>query len=60
MIKWHFDALTDFLVEPFNFTISYVDPDIAGNRVGETNTQQFFWHWPGDDESNTSDSYNSR
>jgi len=28
-----------------------VDPDIAGKRVGENNTQQFSWHWPGDDES---------
>jgi len=28
-----------------------VDPDIAGNRVGENNTQLFSWHWPGDDES---------
>jgi len=28
-----------------------VDPDIAGKRVGENNTQLFSWHWPGDDES---------
>jgi len=28
-----------------------VDPDIAGKRVGETNTQLFSWHWPGDDGS---------
>jgi len=27
-----------------------VDPDIAGKRVGENNTQLFSWHWPGDDE----------
>jgi len=45
------DTLNDFLVEPFSFTIAYVDPDIAGKRVGENNTQLFSWHWPGDDES---------
>ena len=45
------DASNDFLVEPFSFTIAYVDPDIAGKRVGENNTQLFSWHWPGDDES---------
>jgi len=28
-----------------------VDPDIAGKRVGENNTQLFSRHWPGDDES---------
>jgi len=28
----------------------YVNPDIAGKRVGEYNTQQISWHWPGDDE----------
>jgi len=28
-----------------------VDPDIAGKRVGENNTQLFSWHWPGDNES---------
>jgi len=50
-IKVRCKALTDFLVEPFSFTIAYVDPDIAGNRVGETNTQLFSWHWPGDYES---------
>jgi hypothetical protein len=42
--------LNDFLVEPFSFTIAYVDPDIAGKRVGENNTQLFSWHWPADDE----------
>jgi hypothetical protein len=41
----------DFLIEPFIFTIAYVDLDIAGKRVGENNTQLFAWHWPGDDES---------
>jgi len=45
------DPSTDFLVEPFSFTIAYVDPNIAGKRVGEYNTQLFSWHWPGDDES---------
>jgi len=45
------DASNDFLVEPFSFTNGYVDPDIAGKRVGENNTQLFSWHWPGDDES---------
>ena len=29
------DASNDFLVEPLSFTIAYVDPDIAGKRVGE-------------------------
>jgi len=28
-----------------------VDPNIAGKRVGENNTQLFSWHWPGDKES---------
>jgi len=27
-----------------------VDPDIAGKRVGETNTQLVSWYWPGDDD----------
>jgi len=45
------DTLTNFLVELFSFTIAYVDPDIAGKRVGENNTQLFSWHWPGDDKS---------
>jgi hypothetical protein len=45
------DVSKDFLVEPFSFTITYVDPDIAGKRVGENNTQRLSWHWPGDDES---------
>jgi len=26
-----------------------VDPDIAGKRVGENNTQEFSGHWPVDD-----------
>jgi hypothetical protein len=45
------DASNNFLVEPFSFNITYVDPDIAGKTVGEYNTQLFSWHWPGDDES---------
>jgi len=45
------NAKNYFLVKPFSFTIAYVDPDIAGKRVGENNTQLFSWHWPGDDES---------
>jgi len=45
------DASNNFLVEPFSFTIAYVDPDIAGKRVRENNTRLFSWHWPGDDES---------
>jgi len=28
-----------------------VDPGIAGQMVGQNNTQQFSWHWDGDDES---------
>jgi hypothetical protein len=47
----HCDASKDFIVKQYSFTIAYVDPDIAGKRVGETNTQLFSWHWPGDDES---------
>jgi len=50
-IKLRCNTLTDFLVEPFSFTIAYVDPDIGVKRVGENNTQLFSWHWPGDDES---------
>jgi len=45
------DASNDFLVDPLSFPIAYVDPDIAGKRVGENNTQLLTWHWPGDDES---------
>jgi len=45
------DTSTNILVEPFSFTIAYVDPDIAWKRVGEHNTQQFSWYCPGDDES---------
>jgi len=45
------DALTDFHTEPLIFTIAYVDPDIAGKRVIEHNTQLFSGHWCGDDES---------
>jgi hypothetical protein len=47
----HRDASNDFLVEPFCFNITYVDPDIAGKTVGEYNTLLFSWHWSGDDES---------
>jgi len=47
-VRW--DASTDFHVEPISFTIAYVDRDIAGKRVGENNTQLFWWHWPGDVE----------
>ena len=50
-IKVRCNALPGFLVEPFSVTIAYVDPNIAGKRVGENNTQLFTWHWPGDDES---------
>jgi hypothetical protein len=46
----HYDTPTNFFVEPFRFTIVYVDHDIAGKRVGETNTLLFSWHWPVDDE----------
>jgi hypothetical protein len=51
LIMVHCDTSNDFLVEPFSFTIVYVDPDIAGTRVGENNTQPLSWHWPEDDES---------
>jgi len=42
---------TDFVVKPFSFTIAHVVRNITGKRVGENNTQQFTWHWPGDDVS---------
>jgi hypothetical protein len=45
------NPLTDFHVVPFSFTILYVDPDIAGKRVGEINPYLFSWHWARDDES---------
>jgi len=45
-----YDAWRDFLVEPFCCAIVYVDPDVAGKRVGENHTQIFSWHWTGDDE----------
>jgi len=45
------DVPTNFHVEQFIFTIAYVDPDIAGKRVGQNNSQPFPWHWPGVDES---------
>jgi hypothetical protein len=50
-IKVGWDAWNNCLVEPFSFTIAYVDPDIAGKRVGDNNTQRFSWHRPGDDEA---------
>jgi hypothetical protein len=51
-ITGHFNALTDILVEPFlSVTIAYVDSDIAGKRVGKTNTELLSWHWPGDVEA---------
>jgi len=50
-IKLRSEASTDFLFEPFSYTISYVDPNNAVMRVGENNAQLFSWHWPGDDKS---------
>jgi hypothetical protein len=50
-IKVRCDASTDLLVEPYSFIFAYVDPDIAGKRAGEINTQQFTWHGAGDNES---------
>jgi len=50
-IKVRYDVSTDYIVEPFSFTITYMDPDIAGKSVHENNTQLLWWHWPGDDES---------
>jgi len=47
-VNWN--VLTNFLVEPFSFTIAYVDPNIAGQKEGENNTQQFSWHLMGDNE----------
>jgi len=49
-IKVHCYTLTSILIEPFSFTMAYVDPDIAGKRVDEPNTLLFSWHLPGDDE----------
>jgi hypothetical protein len=46
----HCNTSNDFLVEPFRFTITYVDPDIPGKRVGENNTPLFSWHRPRNDE----------
>jgi len=45
------DALTVILIAPFILTLSSVDPDTAGNRVGANSTLLFWLHWPGDDES---------
>jgi hypothetical protein len=45
------DHYKTFLVELFRFPIAYVDPDIAGMRVGKNNIQLFSCHWPGDNES---------
>jgi hypothetical protein len=45
------NASTDFLVKLFSFTITYVDPNTAGNRLGERDSQPFSWYWAGDDES---------
>jgi len=49
MVCW--DDWTDFLAEPFGISITYVDPDVAGKRVGENNSHLFSQHWPRDDES---------
>lgn len=43
--------MSNFLVELYTFTIAYVDPYIAGKRLGEINSQLFSWHCLGDDES---------
>jgi len=50
-MKKRCDAVTDYLFELLRFTIAYVDPEIAGKRVGEHNTRLLSWQWPGDDES---------
>jgi hypothetical protein len=49
-MKVHCDTLTDFLIERFTFIVFFGDSDIAAKRVGETNTQLFSWHWPGNNE----------
>jgi hypothetical protein len=46
----HCDTSKDFLVEQFRLNITYVDPDIAGKRVGYNNSHQISWHWLGYDE----------
>jgi hypothetical protein len=43
-IMMNCDAMTNFLIEPFSFTIAYVDPGIAGKRVGENDPEQFLRH----------------
>jgi hypothetical protein len=51
LVTLHCDYLTDVYGEPVSFTVAYVDPDIAGKIVGETNTQLFSWDWPANDQS---------
>jgi hypothetical protein len=43
--------LTNFLVKPFRFAVTYLHPAIAGNKVGENNTQLLSCQWPADDDS---------
>jgi hypothetical protein len=50
-IKVHCNPSINFLVEPFIYAITYVDPDIAGKRVSEYNSQLFSWLRTGDKES---------
>ena len=45
------DASLDLVVEPFRFSIAYVDSDIAGKRESENHNQLVSWHWPEDDVS---------
>jgi hypothetical protein len=45
------DTSTDFVVEPFSLTITFVDPNIAERWVGENNTQLLSRLQTADDES---------
>jgi len=49
-IHVHYNASTNFLPRQCSSIIAYVDTNVAGMLLGEVITQQFLWHWPGDDE----------
>jgi hypothetical protein len=51
LIKTCLDASSNFLVEPFSFPVTYVDPNIGGKIVGHNIAQQFAWQRLGADES---------
>jgi hypothetical protein len=45
------DASLDLVVEPFRFSIAYLDSDIAGKRESEIHNHLVIWHWPENDVS---------